>query len=487
MKTQTKNTAASLLAQGVSVLCGLILPRQILLHYGSEMNGLAHSVSQFLQFAVVMELGLGAVIPAAFYKPLAERNYGQISAILTSAYRTFRKMAAILAAYIGVLVLLFPRITNSALPWEASAAMLICVGLGAVVGYLAGKPENLLLISDQKGYVSYTVSIVTTVLSTAASLVLIRMGCQLATIKLAASLISIGSIVVICQYVTHHYPVTRRAQYAGEPIPQKWNGIAQHIAYIVLEYTDIIVLTLFMSFREVSVYSVYLMVITGIKRFFTSATYSIQPKLGELWAKGERDALERFFSKFECGVHLCAVLLFTCTGLLIVPFVRVYTDGVTDTQYIQPLFACLLTLAYGVQCLRDPYDKLILASGHFRQTQHNYIIAASLNIVLSVLAVGRWGLPGVAAGTLVAMVYQTAYMAYYDSRVLLKRPLRKSALQLLIDAVTAGAILLVAGQIHLNVHNMATWFLQALSVFAVAAAITGVVALICFRWIQWND
>lgn len=445
------------------------------------MNGLAHSVLQFLQFAVIMELGLGAVIPAAFYKPLAERNYGQISAIMTSAYRTFRRMAAILAAYIVVLVIVFPRITSSALSWETSTAMLLCVGLGAVAGYLVGKPENLLLISDQRGYVPYTVSIVMTLLSTVISLALIHMNCTLATVKLAVSLISIGSIVVIFQYVTHHYPVTRRAQYTGEPIPQKWNGVAQHIAYIVLEYTDIIVLTLFMSFREVSVYSVYIMVIAGIKRFFTSATYSIQPRLGELWAKEENDALERFFSKFECGVHLCAVLLFTCTGLLIVPFVKVYTDRVTDTQYIQPLFAALLTLAYGVQCLRDPYDKLILASGHFRQTQHNYIIAASLNIVLSVLAVGRWGLPGVAAGTLAAMVYQTAYMAYYDSQVLLKRPLRKSALQLLIDAATTGAILLVAEQIHLDVHNMATWFLQALAVFAVAAAITGVVAFLQLR------
>ena len=36
---------------------------------------------------------------------------------------------------------------------------------------------------------------------------------------------------------------------------------------------------------------------------------------------------------------------FGITSALIVPFVRVYTHGVSDTNYIQPLFAILLVVA----------------------------------------------------------------------------------------------------------------------------------------------
>ena len=62
---------------------------------------------------------------------------------------------------------------------------------------------------------------------------------------------------------------------------------------------------------------------------------------------------------------------------------------------------------------------MILAGGHYKQTQNNYIIAALINIVVSVLAVKKWGLVGVAIGTLIAMFYQTIWMAIYDSKNLI--------------------------------------------------------------------
>ena len=54
---------------------------------------------------------------------------------------------------------------------------------------------------------------------------------------------------------------------------------------------------------------------------------------------------------------------------------------------------------------------MILAGGHYKQTQNNYIIAAIINIVISILFVNILGLAGVAIGTLLAMFYQTIWMA----------------------------------------------------------------------------
>lgn len=44
--------------------------------------------------------------------------------------------------------------------------------------------------------------------------------------------------------------------------------------------------------------------------------------------------------------------------------VRVYTNGITDADYIQPLFAFLITLANAGHCLRLPYNVMIVAVGH---------------------------------------------------------------------------------------------------------------------------
>ena len=458
MKAQTKNTLWSVIQRIVLILCGLILPREILAHYGSEMNGVMHSITQFLSYTVLLEMGIGAVIPAALYAPLTAHDNHRISAILSSGYKVFRRIGLICIAYSAVLAILFPSLTGI----STAGLLVVVLGVGKIASYMFGQPEQLLIISDQKGYIVYILATVALIVNTAVQVLLIRSGNPLYVVKAAGTAIGLIQIGLILLYVKRHYDIDRKVQYTEEPIPQKWNGIAQHVAYFVLENTDIILLTLFSTFREVSVYSIYFMVVSGIRKIFFAITYSVQPKLGELQVREDKQELNRFFTSFERWIHIATVLAFGCLGLFLVPFVRVYTDGVTDADYIRPLFALLLTLAYGFQSIRDPYDKLILASGHFKQTQKNYIIAAALNFGISIVAVQFWGLEGVAVGTLVAMAYQAVYMAIYDTKVLLKRPWKVLLKTLAIDFVLVGFVVLIANTVHIPIEELFRWILGLL-------------------------
>ena len=79
------NTICSLANQLVIVICGFILPRMFLVSYGSAVNGLQASISQFLAFITLCELGVGAVVQSSLYKPLATKNELEISQIVCSA------------------------------------------------------------------------------------------------------------------------------------------------------------------------------------------------------------------------------------------------------------------------------------------------------------------------------------------------------------------------------------------------------------------
>ena len=68
------NTGAGILKQLVTVICGFILPRYMLLYYGSSVNGLISSIGNFLSFISLLDMGVGAVIQANLYKPLADKN-----------------------------------------------------------------------------------------------------------------------------------------------------------------------------------------------------------------------------------------------------------------------------------------------------------------------------------------------------------------------------------------------------------------------------
>lgn len=455
MKRQIRNTVWSILQHVVIILCGLILPREILTHYGSEMNGVVHSISQFLSYTVLLEMGIGAVIPASLYAPLAAGDHHQISAILSSGYKVYRRIGLVCIAYVIVLAALFPSLSGI----SAALPLVVVLGIGRIVSYMAGQPEQFLIISDQKGYIIYILATIAQIVNTAVQVLLIRFGCPLYLVKLAGTLVGFVQIGLIVLYAKRHYEINRKVQYTDEPIPQKWNGVAQHVAYFVLENTDIILLTLFSTFQEISVYSVYFMVISGIRQIFFSVTYSVQPKLGELQVREDKEELRRFFLSFERWIHIATIFAFGCVGMFLVPFVQVYTEGVTDADYTRPLFALLLTLAYGFQSIRDPYDKLILASGHFKQTQKNYIIAAALNFGISVIAVQFWGLEGVAAGTLVAMAYQAVYMALYDTKVLLKRPYKVLLKNVVLDLMLIGVFVMIANTVHLPMEEIFRWIL----------------------------
>lgn len=454
MNRQSINTIASILRHGVSILCGLILPHEILAHYGSEMNGLAHAISQFISYTVLLELGIGAVIPAALYQPLATGDNRRISAILSSGNRVFRRIAWIMLAYILVLASILPFTIGGTIPPITVLMVLGCISLGSVAHYIAGTPESLLLISDQRGYIVYGISIATMLVSTILQVFLIRMGCVFAVVKLTASVIAILHIFLICLYVRRHYRLEKKVRYTDEPIPQKWDGAAQHVAYFILENTDIILLTLLVSLKEVSVYSVYFMVINGIRSIFSTVSYNVQPKLGELQAKGETEQLKVFFASFEQRMHLIITLAFGLMGILLIPFIQAYTSGIEDVNYVRPAFAILMSLAYGFQCVRDPYDKLILASGHFKQTRHNYIIAASLNMIISIIGILFLGLEGAAIGTLVAMVYQFIFMMIYDSKVFLRRSVKPVLKLLLMDAVIILPFIFIGKKIQPTAFNI---------------------------------
>lgn len=471
----TLNTASSLVYQVACVVCGLIMPRLILEAYGSEVNGLVNSITQFLSAISFMELGVGIVVQSALYKPLADEDELQISRIIVSAGKFFDVLARILLAYVVVLVVAYPMVVQKSFDWLFTATLIVAISISSFAQYYFGVVDRLLLTADQRAYVQFNAQTVTLIANTIACVIFIRLGASVQVVKLVTSLIYLVRPVFLRNYVNRHYDIDRHATYDKEPIEQKWNGVAQHLASVVLDNTDVIVLTLFASLSDVSIYSVYFLVVYGIKQLFMAMISGVAPLLGELWARQELDELKSTFGWVEWLIHNSVVIVFGCTAMLVTPFVLVYTAGITDANYDQPLFGMLLALANACHCLRLPYNMMILSAGHYRQTQSNYIVAMVLNIVLSVAAVHWFGLIGVTVGTLVAMAYQTVWMAHYDAHNLIEWSLRQVAKQFGADALVVAVSMLVLrfftmhgtgylAWVALAAKTLAVWLLMCLTV-----------------------
>ena len=475
------NTVSSLIYQIVTVICGFILPRLILQSYGSEVNGLVNSINQFLTVIAFLELGVGAVVQSALYKPLVEKDNIQISKIVSSANKFFSKIATVLLIYVIGLLIIYPSFVQESFGRWYVDYLILAISITSFAQYYFGVVNTLLITADQRGYIQYFINTVTLILNNIFCVFLIKQGASIQFVKLTTSVIYLIRPALLRLFVNKNYTLDRKIKYEGEPIAQKWNGIAQHVAAIVLDQTDIIVLTMFSTLSNVSIYSVYHLVVYNIKNLFLSMTNGFRSLMGELIAKDEIEELNKLFNYTEWILHTGTTFVFGCTALLIVPFVSIYTKGITDTNYIVPSFAYLITLANAIHCLRLPYNTLILAAGHYKQTQRNYIIAASMNIILSIITVKMYGLIGVAIGTLCAMLYQTVWMAIYDSNNIIYRPISYFVKHVVVDILTIVICVFLTKNLVYYPDSYLLWIIMSVKVAIVFMFIVIIINLLLYK------
>lgn len=475
------NSISGLMLQATTVICGFILPRAILNRFGSEANGLLNSIAQFLQMIAFLELGVGAVIQSALYKPLADRDSRKISEVLASGNNFFRKLAAILVAYVAALIIVFPILVDDKFGFVYDATLILSMSISYFAQYYFGLVDSLLLKADQKAYIINIIEMVTLVINTAFCYCLLYWGFSVQVVKLTTSGIFLLRPILVRCYIRKNYQIDRKCKYTTDPVAQKWNGVAQHVAAIVLDSTDMVVLSVFSTMSAVSVYSVYLIVVSGIKNVVLSLFGGIRALFGELWAKGEHEELNRYFGFTEWMIHGLSLFVWCCTYKLVVPFVLIYTEHMTDVNYDVPVFAALICIAYGLYCLRLPFNSMILAAGHYKNTQGIFIAAASINLTLSILAVSRWGLIGVAVGTIAAMLYQMLHMGYYVIRHLKVHTFARTAKQYAANIVTIALALWATGGIATTCTTWLGWIVLAVKQAIVIAVCIILTNLVCYN------
>jgi O-antigen/teichoic acid export membrane protein len=202
-------------------------------------------------------------------------------------------------------------------------------------------------------------------------------------------------------------------------IGQRWDAFFHQTANFVMTNTDIIVLTAFSSMLEVSVYSVYNLVANGLRKVVLNFTNGLEAAFGSMFAMEQKDLLRSNFSMVEYMVYAVGTIIYTVAAVTILEFVKIYTNGITDVDYIRPLFAYLIIIAQFFMCVRQPYQLVVQAAGHYKQTKNGAIAEPILNIVISLVLVINFGLVGVAWGTLVAALFRTIQYAMYVSKKLI--------------------------------------------------------------------
>ncbi len=475
-KTQTQlNITVAMVRQLVTTLCGLILPRFILTSYGSAANGLMQSIGQILTYTTLMEGGVGGVVMASLYKPLAENNDEEISDIFNHTKRFFARISMVFCVFALLLSCTAKLIIVTDFDFVYVGAMVLILALNTYFNYYFGLPHQLLLQADQKLYVVQLVQMSTTVLNLVLCIFAISMNAPVHFVKFITAFVFLLNPIVYRTYVKRHYRISKRIYDETHNLTQKSDAMIHHISYFIHRNTDIVILSIFKGVYSVSVYSVYNAVCLAIEQLLCEISSALAGAIGNIMAKGEKATLKNSFELYEAVNTFLTTAFFTIAAVLILPFVSLYTKGVTDTEYIQPAFAYTLVAAGAMYCVRLPYSTILTSGGLYKETKAGALGEVCLNLMLSILLVKPMGLVGVALGSFAATAYRTTYMVWYLSKNILYRKMVKFAVSFSVNTAAAVAIIAVFNKyVTISTVSYLSFFADSFK----AAVIVGVLLLL---------
>ena len=475
-----KNTKYGLIYFVLSVLVSLILPKFRLSVYGSEINGLYQSIFQFVNIISFADAGVGAVTLAAYYKPIAENDITTINNIYLSSKRFYRRIGQFFFIYMIFIIILFVIKSNN-IGFLPTTILVISISVTVLAKYFWGMTNGLLLRASQKTFYSIKIDTITLVINATLSILLMRLGFEIYWVTLLTAAIFLMRPIYIKIKLDSLYTLKNKTIIGEDPIKQKWYGVAQHVSSVINSSTDVVLLTFFGNYSLVSVYSVYFLVTEGIRKILMVLYRELLPAFGNIISTETESAVKNIFERVEWFSHFSTTILFTCTGILITPFVLLYTNNIKDVDYYSPYFAILLVVSQGLMCIKLPYQYLYQAANHFKQTQKSYIIEALLNIITSVILVNKYGLIGVAIGTLIAAFYRIAYLSWYLSKNIVHLSIRKTTKYFITDFVQIILAIVLFWRFSFYHNSYYMWILNAFFVLGTMTIVSCGVNFIFYK------
>lgn len=483
-----KNTFSSLMYQFVYVICGLLIPIVIMKNFGSETYALITSITQFLSYITLLESGLGLVVKSALYKPIANKNNEDISSILKSTQKFFNKLIIVFIFYVIFLCFAYPK-TASAKDFDSflTVSLIIIISLSTFFEYFFGMTYKLFLQADKKSYVVSNIQLITYIINTIVIVAMTYLKFDIIAVKLVSTIVFVARPIIQNIYVKSKYQIDLKKGKDNFKLPNRYDGLSQHVAGIINSNSDIALLTIFTNISNVAIYSIYNMVLLNIKALINSFTIGTDAAFGDMYARNDIKNLNKNFDIYETLYLQIITIIFGCTFVLIVPFISVYTKNINDVNYINNTFAFLIVLASYLHCIKSPYNSLAYDAGKFKETKSGAWIEALINIVISMILLFKFGLVGVMFGTIASVIYRGINFLFYVSKNILNRKSIISFKKIIICFMQI--MLIIALQSCLNfkfIHNYMEWLLTAMVLFIIIIFLVFIITCIFYKnTVKW--
>lgn len=475
-KKSAKNFMYGMLGFVITTLLGIIIPRLFLVSYGSEVNGLINSIKQVFSYFALLEAGVGGATLQALYGPMARNDKKEISSILSATHSFYKKTGVVYAACVLLMAIVYPMLIKTSISTPVVVCIILFQGEAGVVKYFVTSKLQLLLKVDGRNYILTNIGTIFTIFSNFARIALMYLGFDILWVQGTFCIVDICQVLIVVYYTKTHYSwLNLKAAPNFEAISQKNDVLVHQISSLIFNNTDIIILTFFCGLKIVSVYSMYAMLFGMVASIISIISSSVNFAMGQLF-QSNRTEYVKIQETYETYYLAFSFSLFTIAYIFILPFLKLYTAGVTDISYIDPWLPKLFIFYYILNYGRNTSNNIIDYAGHYKQTKWRSALESVINLVVSLICVIKFGIYGVLAGTIAALLYRTNDIILYAN----KKIMNQSALPTYRRWLRNVLLLIICSYLGSFLPQEYNGYISLISV----AIITGIIVISIFLGIN---
>ena len=424
----------------VNGLLGIVVTRLIIEHFGSDFNGLNSTANQVVHVLMIVEGGFTTASNVALFGPLVRGESDLVNGVLSATRKKFRQIG-ILFFLIGTVVAVgYAMLANSGLDREFIATVIMMTMIPPAFNLFYATTYRVLLQTQQKEYVVSFTTALTIGLGHICNIIMILNGGPMWMVRVNTMTFALISSLLIAGYVKRRNKfLDLKAAPRSDLIKGTNDVMAQRITSVIYDSSPLIFLSVSPAGGTVlaSVYAVYNNVFIIIKSLIRGAIDAPRLSLGQLLAQRKREDVWPVFAQYQYAAFCVVFVLLTTACALILPFVGLYTDGITDAAYMDPAIAIMMVTVSTAELLHMPCSHLLNMAGEFKVCRNIQIVTCAV-LLLSMSICGTvWGLYGMLISLLiVTLLLDLLEIGYVHTRFFKRR--LSSLFRLLLPLLLAG-------------------------------------------------
>lgn len=468
------NALSAVLVTLFNGLFTIVITKMVIERFGSDFNGLNSTANQIVSVLLVMEGGFALASNYALFKPVSAGDHSVINGILVATRNRFRKVGVLFLSCGLVVSIVYTYFVNSNLSYELIFSVVFMTVLPQAFNLYFTTTYRVLLQAQQKEYICNWISLFTITSGHVVNLILINTIGQMWTVRFVTMIFALLNSVLIRAYaIKNNQFVNLEVAPRDELIKGTRDVLFQKITVMVYNAFPIVFLSVSPTGGTIlaSVYAVYSSVFTMIKSVSYSIVDAPRNGIGQMLAEREKEAVWPVFKQYEYAAFMMIFVLLTTTCTLILPFISLYTEGVTDVNYYDTMIALMMVLITSMEIIHVPSGHMINVAGKFKVNKNIQLIACCTLIITMGIGGSLFGIYGLLAAVLfTSFVLAVSEMGYVHLRMFSKKGF--AVLKMIFPLVIIGVIICYAeNQLLISCQNYLLFIMYGMIFFVIHALI----------------